>query len=168
MDNDLAKFQNALEKSGELFWPLAAKAAAQSLQVVQSLLEPYPAQPPRNRAKTFNTYVRGVGRLPKSSFTGGGIKTKGAKVRRVSERMSTRFKIDVKQQEAGVTGELKNTASYSGWVLGPKDTSETPHQAPWHKQTGWANIDDTLNEAMPQIEQFFGNAVDEFISKLVS
>jgi len=163
---DIEKFREALKQSSQIALPLAEKAIGLALTAVEEILAPYPPQPPRDRAKTFNTYVRGIGRYPRSAFSGAKIKTKGVAVKRTSQRLSTKFRTKVTIAGENVLGELRNEADYSGWVLGSKDSSQDPHQVEWHKQTGWANRDDALDEAMPDIERFFDEMIDDFIEAL--
>jgi hypothetical protein len=163
---DVEKFREALNQSSRIALPLAERAMGLSLTAVEEILAPYPPQPPRDRAKTFNTYVRGIGRYPRSAFAGAKIKTKGAKVRRISERLNTKFRTEVRIDGANVLGELRNEASYSGWVLGSKDSSNDPHQVRPHEQTGWENQDDAIEEAMPDIDRFFDEMLDDFIKEL--
>jgi len=163
---DLEKFYEALKHSSKTVLPLAEKMMGQNLTAIQEILAPYPRQPSRTRARTFNTYVRGVGRYPRSAFAGGKVKTKGVKIKRTSERLSARFRTEVRQCEDGILGELKNTASYAGWVLGTKDQSKDPHQVSWHNETGWENSDDAIDKAIPRVNKFLDQMLDDFLKKL--
>jgi len=138
-----------------------------ALTAVEEIISPYPPQPPRDRAKTFNTYVRGVGRYPKSAFTGGKVKLKkGAKVKRTSQRLNTKFRTEVNVQNDEVLGELRNEASYSGWVLGSEDKTKDPHQMEYHAQTGWVNEDEALRQADGEISRIFDEMADDFLKSL--
>jgi hypothetical protein len=155
-----------------LFIPFASRAIALSLNRLLSLISPYPPQPPRNRGKKLNTYVRGVGFYPRSAFVAdseqpGGYRVKRAKkatIRYTSEQMDKRYVQKVKATGNGVEGTLQNTASYSGWVIGSKDANEVPHQQPYHTETGWPNKDDTLEAVMPFINEQRDKAVNELMS----
>ena len=168
-DTELAR---ALDRASELFVPFASKAIATSLTAIQGKVSPYPPQPDRNRAKSFNTYVRGTGTYPRSAFSAdttqpGGFKVKSVKhgqIRMNSQQMDKRFKQNVTVSQNAVVGELKNTASYSGHVIGPKEGD--PHQASFHATTGWANADDSLEAAMPDIDAAFDSAMDDFLTRL--
>ena len=163
---------SALDRASDLYIPFASKAVAISLTAIYSKVSPYPPQPARNRAKSFNTYVRGQGTYPKSAFVPdvseiGGfrtIKTRHAQIRMTSQQMDKRFKQSVHVSSDAVVGELKNTATYSGHVIGRK--SGDPKQASFHALTGWANTEDSLEAAMPAIDAAFNDSVDSFLEAL--
>lgn len=171
-DDDFLSFKIRLEGVVAESTPLLTEAMGRNLLHLQSILAQIPAQPPRDRAKTFNTYVRNVGRLPKSSFfTSKGvlrktITTKNAKIARTSEQSSKRWHTSVEAIDGNVIGTLENTASYSGWVWGTKDTSKDPHQVSQHAETGWANADDAVAEAMTQIDEINAKLLKEIVDRL--
>lgn len=162
----------ALEQAKELFMPLASKAIALSLKAIEEEIAPYPPQPDRMRSGHLNTYVRGIGFYPKSAFVAdtnepGGFsikRVKSTQIRYTSEQMDKRFKSKVKVTDKAITGELRNTASYSGYVIGWK--MGDPHQKEHHSQTGWVSADDAIEKARPKIEQSINTAIDEFLRKL--
>jgi hypothetical protein len=185
--DDLKRFAEALGQSTEFSIPMAEKAIGIGLSAIREVMAPYPPQPARDRAKTFNTYVRGIGRFPKSSFefeAGEGLwlrKAKsaylrgprGGKVRRTSQRLSTKWRLMVWRMDGaggqfGVEGELRNDATYSGWVNGPIDKAADPHQVAPHTLTGWVNADDGLAQAQPEIDAAFAQALDGIVKALVS
>jgi hypothetical protein len=169
-DGNLAK---GLARADELFAPFASKAIAISLTAIEAQDAPYPPQPDRNRAKTFNTYVRGQGNYPKSAFVadtkepgGFAIKAKMAgKVRMTSQDMKSKFKTAVKTSGGTVQGELTNSATYSGYVLGSKE--QDPKQASFHAETGWVSKEDAIEAAIPEIESAYEQAVKDFLTALV-
>lgn len=169
------KLPKLLDGIDRLFIPYATKAIAISLNYLKGLISPYPPQPPRNRGGRINTYVRGVGFYPRSAFVSdssepGGYRVKRAKkstIRYTSEQMDKRYAQVVKSTETGAEGTLKNTASYSGWVIGSKDNNEIPHQLPYHTITGWPNKDDTLNAAMPFIDAQRDKAIDQMMQAIM-
>lgn len=162
----------ALDKADSLFLPLASEAMAISLTAIEEEIAPYPPQPPRNRSKHFNTYVRGQGFYPRSSFVAdktepGGYrikKTPRGKIRLVSQQMDKKFKSNVKFTGNAITGELKNEAGYSGYVIGSK--TEDPKQTDFHAATGWQNKEDAIAAATPKIIQSLNTAIDKFLARL--
>ena len=165
--DELAK---ALENAQALFMPLASRAVALSLEAIQEAIEVVPPQPDRERSKTFNTWVREVGQLPRSAFVSSGgkgkIKTKNVKILRASERMPFRFTMKVQASGNQILGTLTNEASYSGWVLGPEEAGQDPHQVAWHAETGWVSTDQAILQAAPVIENSINDAIDEFLADL--
>lgn len=167
---DFIAFERQLDGVSEQSTPLIVEALGRGLQSLQSAISVVPPQPARDRAPSghFNTYVRGVGRLPKSAFfTKKGvarksIKTKGAT--RTSEKSSQRWRMSVETEGNVVRGTLENTASYSGWVWGPKEGD--PHQVPWHAETGWVSADDALEQTMGHIDAMMGYILDGILDKL--
>ena len=151
-----------------------------ALEAIYDRISPYPPQPDRMRAKTFNGYVRGIGVFPKSAFFFSSedqlwqrrpriSKATRAKIRYTSQQMSKKWRLTVvaAADGTGVTGTLANLATYSGWVVGPLDTAKRPHQAAWHTLTGWPNSDDSIKAAQPDISAAFGAAMDQIIKILV-
>lgn len=182
-DRDLEGFdelERAFDRVPELAASIVERQFGVSLQALESVMSVYPAQPARDRAKTFNTYVRGIGRFPKSSFRkdkkAGWVRKKsnaykpgprGGTVKRTSERMDIKFRITVRRlEEGGVEGELRNDASYSGWPLGPKDPEQNPHQVVFHAATGWVSIDTGFDQIMPDLEAGLETATEEVLKLL--
>lgn len=167
------KFTGATRKMIAVAVAPAVRAIGLSLAEIQRRLAPYPPQPSRTRAKTFNTYVRGIGRFPRSAFTerpGGGFKISRRKargrIRYTSQQMNRRFEIEVKAVGQGVEGELRDNATYSGWVLGTTDQSADPHQVLYHAETGWTSKDDAIEQAMPTINQLLSDLGDQIVGSL--
>lgn len=161
----------------EIFLPFATKAMALSLAHLQGIVSPYPAQPDRGRGKHFNTYVRGVGFYPRSAFIqddneAGGYRvkkrTKKTSIRFTSQQMDKRYVHIVRPIGSGVEGVLLNMAIYSGYVIGSKNGAETPHQAPYHAETGWPNKDDSLAQAMPFINDQCEAAIDQTMARIAA
>ncbi len=162
----------ALEDAEQLFQPLASEAISISLLAIEKELAPYPPQPDRDRSKHFNTYVRGQGFYPRSAFIAdssepGGYKTKRVskgQVRLTSQQLDKRWKTNVKLKGNVLEGELRNDASYSGYVNGYK--TEEPKQTDFHAETGWQNADDGIKNATPTIVNSINSAIDKFLRKL--
>jgi hypothetical protein len=167
----------ALEDSQSIFVPLASPIVFDSLDLIQSIIEVYPPQPSRTRAKSFNTYVRGTGSYPKSAFVSadepGGYSVKGkialqkaGKVRFTSQNLKGDFEKNVTVRGSDVIGSLANTATYSGWVIGSRNSAETPHQVSWHMQTGWVSKESAIEQAMPTINQNVKDLVTKYMKAL--
>ena len=161
----------ALGNAKSLFKPFASRAMSESLEAISAVIEPYPPQPDRMRSGHLNTYVRGQGRYPKSAFIpdskepGGFRIKKGAKaIKLTSQQMDKKYRTTVKVTSHRVVGELVNDASYSGWVVGPKEGK--PHQVDFHAETGWVNADDAVEKAMPDMESALDDAINDFIEFL--
>lgn len=134
-------------------------AMRESLKVLQQEASRFPPQPSRTRAKTFNTWVREVGRLPMSAFFGAGgaarkrivtgkitgsetIKLRqGASMTRsirsgvleASDMLLKRWKSAAPQIRIGanyIIGRISNDAKYAQFVQGER-------QPEFHAQTGW-------------------------------
>ncbi len=90
------------------------------------------------------------------------VQTKDAN--RTSQRLDTRFRMLVQPQGTNIEGVLENTASYSGWVIGPKEGN--PHQVDFHAETGWTNADDAIEQATPQIDKFCDELTSAILDEL--
>lgn len=163
--------------------PIGEWVVAGALDAIKKEWGEYPNQPDRDRANPgnkphpYNTYVRGIGQFPRSSFAQVNSKWErkakgayksgpaGGKVRRTSQQMSKRWRMSVHQVDDGVEGELENTASYAGYVIGHSDGSD-PAQVPFHAQTGWVGEEDALQRAQPTIDKLVNAATDEILSRL--
>lgn len=163
----------ALESAQELFKPFATKSIAISLGAIEDAISPYPPQPDRMRSGHFNTYVRGQGSYPKSAFvpdsqeaSGFRIKPKTAAVKLTSQQMDKKFRSKVKISGKVITGELRNDASYSGWVLGTENKGATPHQVDFHTATGWMSTEGAIDKAKPTIVDSMNIAIGEFLRKV--
>lgn len=164
----------ALEGAEEAFMPIASQTMAIALTAVYEQIAPYPPQPDRKRSGHLNRYVRGQGLYPRSAFVAdssepGGYRTKKVKktaIKLTSEQMDKSWRLLVTNDGSEIVGRLFNMASYSGWVSGPKEGD--PHQVPWHTETGWPNADDSVEAAMPMIEEAMNTAIDQFIERLAA
>jgi hypothetical protein len=171
---ELTKFADVLAGVKELFVAPASKAIAKGLEAVKEAAMVVPPQPARDRAKTFNTYVREEGNYPRSAFVenekapGGYSLTKKVRggFRPTSQRMHTKFKTKVEPGPDGVEGMVKNLADYSGYVIGWE--SDDPKQVGFHAETGWPSSDEALEKAMPVIEKAVDEAIDDVLRKLAS
>ena len=157
----LAEEIEAIEKefpriAGDIVGDVAGKWAA--------ALKVYPPQPDRMRSGRLNTYVRGVGFYPVSHFKGGmlqfGRRVGAGQIQRVSEKLGSKWRIEVKPLAAGARGIAFNTASYAPKVQGS-------FQPKYHKRTGWRTIHDeaadsgdllagALNEAAEKVMELIG------------
>ena len=169
--DDFSKLEEALNSVQALFKPYASKGIARSIAAISSVIEPYPPQPDRMRSGRLNTYVRGQGRYPKSAFIpdarqpGGFAIKKGARaIKLTSQQMDKKYRQKVTVTDESVVGLLTNEATYSGWVVGPKEGD--PHQVSFHAETGWVNADDAVDQAKPRIMSYISEAVDNFIATL--
>lgn len=176
LNDDADKFAAELAKASETALPIAARAIGQSLLAIQGEIARVPPQPSRTRAKTFNTWVREIGRLPKASFEQVDgewqRKRKGAYSSKKwlslkSQMMAKKWRTQVTQNPSDVTGELRNDARYSGFVVGTKNQGKDPHQVPFHAQTGWPNADDSVRLAQPAIDAIWGEAINGVVKVLI-
>jgi hypothetical protein len=165
--------ENMLANAAKKFAPFASKALLLALEITKEIIQVYAPQPSRTRAKTFNTYVRGLGNFPKSAFVAdndapGGFRTKKvprASIRMTSQQMDKRWQMNVSDEGGGViTGELINTASYSGYVVGFK-VGEV-RQMDFHAESGWVSASDAITQAMPGIQKVSEDAVQDFVQSL--
>lgn len=158
----------ALRAFPDVAMPAAKRAMDDSLRFMVGVLRPYPAQPPRNRARRFNTYVRGIGHFPRASFSESGerkqrgaykVGERGGRVRRDSELLGNKWVHEVRPVNEGLVGILGNIASYSGAVQGRS-------QWGYHARTGWVTVDQALIASEPQIVRNFERALDETMEVL--
>ncbi len=75
--------------------------------------------------------------------------------------MDKKYRHRVSVEEASIVGELSNEATYSGWVVGPKEGD--PHQVDFHAETGWVNADDAVERAKPLILEYVSEEIEDFI-----
>ncbi len=167
-----------LEQAEQMFVPIASQMIGLALGVIYQEISPYPPEPPRDRSRHFNTYVRGKGRYPRSAFVASPGSSSGYKVLRLTKRqrgqvkltsqqMNQKFKMSVQASTQHVMGELRNDADYSGWVIGPENHAETPHQTKFHAQTGWVSKDQAIAQTAPEIERLGQEAVNQLV-KLIA
>lgn len=174
MSKTLDEFVSRLKDAEGAARSLGIQAMSLTLNALQKVVEVYPPQPDRMRSGRFNTYVRGVGHYPLSSFipdkdTPGGYKvkrTRKSKIRMTSEQMNKRFVQTVTTNNVHVLGTLKNEASYSGWVLGTEDQGEVPHQVPWHAETGWVSEETGTSQIEQTLEHNVAKMTEDFIKGL--
>ena len=155
----------ALRETPEIAYPIMGRAMDQSLIVLTGMLRPYPAEPDRMRSGRLNTYVRGQGFFPRAAFAEGQRARRGAydvgQVRRVSERLGTKWTYQTRPIPDGIEGELGNTASYAQIVQGDL-------QPPYHAQTGWLRLGDGMEDAEPDIVRIWGDAADEVLEEIAN
>jgi hypothetical protein len=171
-DVDLNRLVSLLANADALFMPFASRATLDIVDGIESIISVYPPQPDRDRAKTFNTYVRGQGKYPRSAFMRdarepGKYRTKRvnrSKIRMTSQRMDNRFVKSVTQTKDAIIGNLTNGATYSGYVIGQENG--TPHQQAFHKETGWVSTEEAIASVMPQVGPIMEGAVSDFIGSL--
>jgi hypothetical protein len=167
---DLNKLIDSLKNSEKILRSHLVGAVGLTLSSLQRFVEVYPPQPDRNRAKTFNTYVRGVGNYPKSSFIAnpkapGGYKVKltpKGQIKMTSQQMNKGFRQTVMVRDNTIAGTLFNQATYSGWVLGSIDQAMTPHQVPWHTETGWVAKETGMTEVEDDLNRNVEAALDKW------
>lgn len=174
---DFKDFQEALAALPRISSTFGMRAVGLALESVREIMAPYPGQPDRQRAQSFNTYVRGVGNYPMSAFKqqANGTwkpirKLANGKIRFTSERLSTKWRISISQGAESVDGELANDASYSGYVMGHRPgvtaTDDVPEQVAFHAATGWSNIEDAMAAADGKIGAVFESVADEILDSL--
>lgn len=155
----------AFQQAPRLTQQIMQQTMRQANVLMLGTLKPYPPQPPRDRAKTFNTYVRSIGRFPLSSFTGGQRKGKGAykagprggTVHRTSERLGSRWSTKVTRAGGGWLGITQNSASYAEYVQGQK-------QPYYHLQTGWVTTFAAKVKNLSRITQMFRDAARQLVA----
>ena len=159
----LDEFVAAIQRSPETAVPILETALERALLLVEGVVKQYPPQPARDRAKTFNTYVRGRGHYPLSAFNRGGKLKRGAKrdptIRLTSERLGTKWTHQVDFDEAGAVGEIGNTASYADEVQGEG-------QADFHAETGWPTLPAAMDQQEQNIYDILELALNEILKKL--
>lgn len=137
--------------------PLAEQVLQGIMDNIVKVVSVYPKQPPRDRAKTFNRYVRGIGIYPRSAFDEAGeLISLVAGIDRVifsSEQMSLGWRTQIHSTIHGTEALIRNLASYSDYVVGKSQTD-------FHEETGWLTIDDAVEELTPMIDAFFGFVLD--------
>lgn len=142
------------------------RAMADALTILQQEASRFPPQPSRTRAKTFNTWVREVGRLPRSAFgisrtTGKPtIRRGGRRVLVASEKMLKKWKeapISVQRTAAGYVGRIVNKASYGQFVQGEK-------QAKFHARTPWLTTKQIQDKHARRVVAVFEGAVKKWLN----
>jgi hypothetical protein len=137
---------------------LAEQALEDIMEQVLKEVEIYPPQPDRDRAKTFNRYVRGIGIYPMSAFNEAGeLISLVAGIDRVifsSEQLSTKWRTDIVSSIYGTKAVIRNLASYSDYVVGDMQTD-------FHEETGWPTVQGVVEELEPMIEENFVWVLDQ-------
>lgn len=164
----LEEFQRALEEAPEIARPILERRMEQGLFLLEQELKPYPPQPARDRAATFNTYVRGRGHYPRSAFADGQFDSRtgtkllrAGQVRLTSERLGTKWTHEIEWLDEAITGVIGNSASYADVVQGSKED-----QNYWHGVTGWVTIDEALERHEEAIYRLFEEGVVELAEAL--
>lgn len=85
----------------------------------------------------------------------------GYKLIRSSEDLGKHWTHEVQAASTGIIGIVGNIASYAVPVQGPRVV-----QIKRMKAIGWPNVDDALEQAMPDIEAAFSEAVDKLLEAL--
>ncbi len=140
--------------------PLVERGVHQSLLVVEGKVAPYPPEPDRMRSGTFNSYLRGVGHMPKSYFFGGGSEgPRGGKPLFNSEDLGQKWGIETRRTPTGYLGILGNPVSYADVVQGTE-------QAPYHIETGWVGIVQAAKESAKAIQAIFNGVMVAIAKRL--
>ncbi len=74
-----------------------------------------------------------------------------------SEMHRTSWTIAVSADKGGVVGEIGSNTSYAPWL------NLREKQASFHKGRGWVTVEQALEDSQPKIDEFFGEAVDEWM-----
>jgi hypothetical protein len=156
-NKDLDRFQRDITSAVRALPSFLARAATNSLLLLESDLKEYPPQPPRDRGVRFNTYVRGIGHFPKSYFTGGGAGS--GQVRYTSEKLGASYGHRVRTGARGAEGELTNPVSYQEFVQGE-------HQQDYHDETGWETVEEVMAKHKDEIDREIDQAMEMFLRSL--
>jgi hypothetical protein len=91
----------------------------------------------------------------------------GYKLIRSSEDLGKHWTHRVTNVGGGVVGLVGNTASYAPVVQGPREaTGGVKPQARRMRAIGWPSIDDAFDQALPDIEAAFGEAVQKLLEAM--
>jgi hypothetical protein len=168
----------ALQETPEIAKPIFKKAIDLSLDLIRGVVRPYPPQPSRTRAKTFNTWERGAGHYPKSAFVGEQLSPKAkriakkqGKARLISEILGKKWTQEIEFTDEAVEGVIGNTASYADYVQGPKrgeepEGYERHPQAEFHAVTGWVSLYGAVDDVQEEIYATFDDGVKELTEAL--
>jgi hypothetical protein len=191
--SDVTGFVDALAKSPQAFIPFATDAMTVSVRIIQGGMAEYPPsteanQPGRFSLKTgepMGFYERGRGwwypimTRETLQAAAGGLrgKTRGVinarklqqSVSRVkgyklagggeSEQLGKSWATDVQASDQGVTGEVGTNTSYTDYVQGKKQSHVL-------EKYGWEQMDAIVENLMPQLEEVWSQAADEFVKQL--
>ncbi len=180
----------ALKEAPERVLPFVRKAMRASVLAVQARISEYPPSTEANRpgridkaGRPMGYYERGRGwwypvmrrkTLGDEIGVGFGAETAKRAAGRVkmkgiptvagyklaqggtSEMLGRSWAAEVYDVEGGVMGVVGNNASYADYVQGSR-------QAEKMRSIGWMEASAALQEAMPEIEEAFGEAVEGFM-----
>lgn len=153
----LAELKDMFGEIETAITPLAESVLIDIMDHVVDFVAVYPPQPPRDRAKTFNRYVRGVGVYPRSAFNEAGeLISLVAGIDKVifsSEQLSMKWRKQIHSTPHGTEALIRNLASYSDYVVGQWQTD-------FHAETGWRTIDGAVEELEPLIDESFEFLLD--------
>jgi hypothetical protein len=91
----------------------------------------------------------------------------GYKLIRSSQDLGKHWAHEVRNVGGGVIGIVGNTVTYAPVVQGPREAvGGVKPQARRMKAIGWPNIDDAFEQAMPDIEAAFGEAVQKLLEAI--
>jgi hypothetical protein len=123
---------------------------------------------PVKQIKTLGAHpMKSAGSIKLSRKAANAAGVVGYKMGKPSEQSSRRWKVQVTPGDNGnVRGELRNEASYSGYVFG-HDGSD-PKQAELMSKIGWTSIDSAVSDAAGAIDQILKAGVDEIINLIAS
>lgn len=132
--------------------PLVEEVLLEVMDEIVAVVSVYPPQPQRDRAKTFNRYVRGIGLYPRSAFNEAGelisLVSGLDRVIYSSEQLSQRWDRSITGTTRGTVGVIRNTASYADYVVGKMQTD-------FHAETGWPTVRGVTEELEPVINEQF-------------
>lgn len=151
--DEFDELAEALQSAPEIALPIMRKRMNTCLLLIESRVRDVPDQPNRERARTFNRWVRGVGIMPMRAFNRPG---RGGKTHAVSEDLSQRWAHQAEVEPDGVTGIIGNTASYAEAVQGSE-------QLAYHAQTGWPTLGGAIDELEADILDEFSQGVAEIL-----
>jgi hypothetical protein len=149
------EFEHELATLKQRAKPLLNRAMEQSVLLLLGNVQEYPPQPSRFRAKSFNTYVRGRGRVPIAMLKPD-AKSRGGKGDMSSQQLGKKWVSEVKSQADAVLGIIGNSATYADYVQGKGQVS-------WHKETGWTTIRESFEREEKAIDRLFEEALEELI-----
>lgn len=145
-DSELVLYESRLRR---LLRPQAAllRGMRRYLELVEDRVTPYAPPSRANIPPGINGrwYVRGFG-----------TRTITGKAYPTSEQMNRRWLFGAVSFQDGVTGSIRNLASYSGYVVGDFQTK-------LHKRRGWPNVDTSVDDTFDKLGEFTEDElIDEF------
>jgi hypothetical protein len=192
--SDVTGFADALAKSPQAFIPFATQAMTISVRLIQGGLAEYPPSTEANQPGRFSLatrepmgyYERGRGwwypimtRETLQATAGGkfgksrGVVNASKLMRQVSrvqgyklagggksEQLGKSWAVNIQASETGVQGEVGTDTSYAPYVQGNKQSGVLA-------KYGWSQMDAVVDELMPQLEEVWSAAADEFVKELI-